>query len=58
MIILRNKTFSNIPKSPNADKAYEKWKTSKDPKDAKAFIKLMEKKEKDKRRFDDWLEKE
>jgi hypothetical protein len=26
--------------------------------DAKAFIKFMEKKEKDKRRFDDWLEKE
>ena len=36
MIILRDKTFSSpIPKSPNADKAYEKWKTSKDPKEQK-----------------------
>ncbi len=44
MIILRDKTFSSpIPKSSNADKAYEKWKTSKDPKDAKAFMDIWTK---------------
>lgn len=44
MIILRDKTFSSpIPKSPNADKAYEKWKASKDPKDAKAFMDIWTK---------------
>lgn len=43
MIILRNKIFSNIPKSSNADKAYEKWKASKDPKDARAFMNIWTK---------------